>query len=201
MKSIEKPRKNPTQHRAHATIDIVLEAAAQLLETVGEQGFNTNALAERAGVSVGTLYRYFPNKQAILAALGRRERDAYEAAHTAMRAGDTGGLALDRASIRTFLHAFGGRKVARRAAVRALITHADPQELSAGYAPVEAAMVDADGERLSPIQAFVLTRAIQGAMRAAVMEDVDFLHARELEDELVRLGRLYLGHSPPKRSA
>lgn len=201
MKAAEKTRKIPTQRRSHATIEVVLEAAAQLLESAGEAGFNTNALAERAGVSVGTLYRYFPNKQAILAALGRREHDAYAAAHAAMRAGETGDLALDRAVIRTFLHAFGGRTKARRAAVAALLAHADPAELSAGYGPVEMSLVGADGAPLSPIAAFVLTRAVQGAMRAAVMENADFLHSQEFEDELVRLGRLYLGHAAPKRRA
>ena len=80
MKAAEKTRKIPTQQRSHATIEVVLEAAAQLLESAGEAGFNTNALAERAGVSVGTLYRYFPNKQAILAALGRRDAAGIEQA-------------------------------------------------------------------------------------------------------------------------
>lgn len=48
-------------------------AAAQLMERHGEAGFNTNAVAERAGVSVGTLYRCFASKEAVLLALARRE--------------------------------------------------------------------------------------------------------------------------------
>ncbi len=57
-----------------------MEAAARILETLGHAGFTTNAIAERAGVSVGSLYQYFPNKDAITRALIRRELGMLEAA-------------------------------------------------------------------------------------------------------------------------
>jgi AcrR family transcriptional regulator len=50
-----------------------LEAASQILERDGPTGFNTASVAERAGVSIGTLYQYFPDKQAILLAAAERE--------------------------------------------------------------------------------------------------------------------------------
>ena len=59
-----------------------MEAAAQILEREGPDGFNTAAVAERAGVSIGTLYQYFPDKQAILVAAARREVDAGEPARS-----------------------------------------------------------------------------------------------------------------------
>ena len=62
-------RKQPVQGRALASCAAILEAAAQLLKA-GE-GVNTNAIAARAGVSIGTLYQYFPGKEAILAELVR----------------------------------------------------------------------------------------------------------------------------------
>jgi AcrR family transcriptional regulator len=68
------PRKRPRQARSTATVDTILEAAARILETTGLAGFNTNAVAERAGVSIGSLYQYFPAKEALLAALIRRKR-------------------------------------------------------------------------------------------------------------------------------
>jgi hypothetical protein len=109
------------------------------------------------------------------------------------------GLAPDRAMIRAFLHAFGGRTQARRAAIATLLAHADPAELAAGHGPVEATLRDAEGRPLTPVQAFVVTRAVHGAMRAAVMEGADFLQSREFEDELVRLGRAYLADVARRR--
>ena len=61
------PRKTPRQSRATATRDAIVEAAARILEADGMGGFNTNAIAARAGVSIGSLYQYFPAKDAILA--------------------------------------------------------------------------------------------------------------------------------------
>ena len=66
-------RRSPRQARSRATWEAIVEAAAQVLEQGGAAGFNTNAVAERAGVSIGTLYQYFPDKQAILAAAAKRE--------------------------------------------------------------------------------------------------------------------------------
>lgn len=63
------PRKRPLQSRSRATVQAVLTAAAHILEERGLSGFNTNAVAERAGVSIGSLYQYFPSKDAILVAL------------------------------------------------------------------------------------------------------------------------------------
>lgn len=119
MADVETKRKVPAQARAKRTVDHILEAALQLLERDGEQGFNTNAVAERAGVSIGTLYRYYPDKHAILAALARREMAVVHDAMLASLCGETEGLAPDRAAIRTFLHAFGGRAKARRVVTRA----------------------------------------------------------------------------------
>jgi AcrR family transcriptional regulator len=196
----ETARKTPRQARARATVETILEAAAQLLERDGEAGFNTNALAERAGVSIGTLYRYFPNKRAVLLALAGREKAQHDALVARAAAGSLEvGLAPDRAMIRAFLQAFGGRTRARRAAIATLLAHADPAELAAGHAPVEAAVRDADGAPLTPAQAFVVTRAVHGAMRAAVVEGAALLHSREFEDELVRLGRAYLADVARRR--
>ena len=67
------PRKQPRQKRAEDTVAAIVEAAARILETKGFEGFNTNAVAERAGVSIGSLYQYFPSKSALLSAIIERE--------------------------------------------------------------------------------------------------------------------------------
>ncbi|MGM9480762.1 TetR/AcrR family transcriptional regulator [Roseateles sp. NT4] len=72
-----KPRKQPTQPRAVETVACILEAAAQILEAQGFEAFNTNAVAERAGVSIGSLYQYFPGKDALLIALMQREKERF----------------------------------------------------------------------------------------------------------------------------
>jgi AcrR family transcriptional regulator len=68
-----KPRKTPRQQRSTETVNVILEAAARVLERHGLAGFTTNAVAERAGVSIGSLYQYFPSKEALTATLIRRE--------------------------------------------------------------------------------------------------------------------------------
>jgi AcrR family transcriptional regulator len=73
------PRKRPLQHRSRASVDAVLEAAAQVLERDGYEATTTDAVAERAGVSIGTLYQYFPNKDALLVALTERHAVAAQA--------------------------------------------------------------------------------------------------------------------------
>lgn len=68
------PRKRPRQTRSVATFEAILEATARILESLGFAGFNTNAVAELAGVSIGSLYQYFASKDALIVELIRRER-------------------------------------------------------------------------------------------------------------------------------
>lgn len=63
------PRKAPRQERARATVDAILAAAARVLVKEGYDHASTNRIAEAAGVSVGSLYQYFPSKEALVAAL------------------------------------------------------------------------------------------------------------------------------------
>lgn len=67
-----KPRKKPMQGRSTATVDAILEAAIRILRTDGWGQLTTTRVAARAGVSVGSLYQYFPNREAIAVALVRR---------------------------------------------------------------------------------------------------------------------------------
>ncbi|MFM8355418.1 MAG: TetR/AcrR family transcriptional regulator [Gammaproteobacteria bacterium] len=63
------PRKRPLQARSRALYSAILESAARILEIEGLEAANTNTIAERAGISVGSLYQYFPNKAAIFTEL------------------------------------------------------------------------------------------------------------------------------------
>ncbi len=67
------PRAAPQQARSRATRDHILRVSATLLAEVGVEGFNTNLLAERAGVSPRAIYRYFPNKFAVMVMLTEQQ--------------------------------------------------------------------------------------------------------------------------------
>jgi AcrR family transcriptional regulator len=66
------PRKLPRQSRSRATFEAIIQAATYILTESGWDALTTNAIAERAGVNIGSLYQYFPNKQAVIAELQRR---------------------------------------------------------------------------------------------------------------------------------
>jgi AcrR family transcriptional regulator len=69
------PRKSPVQARSAVSVDAILQATIQVLLSAGREGLTTTRVAARAGVSVGTLYQYFPNKSALLQAALRRHLD------------------------------------------------------------------------------------------------------------------------------
>src|SRR4051794_17552723 len=74
------PRKSPVQARSAASVDAILQATIQVLLGVGKERLTTTRVALRAGVSVGTLYQYFPNKSALLqAALKRHMNEVMDA--------------------------------------------------------------------------------------------------------------------------
>jgi AcrR family transcriptional regulator len=71
-RSDAEPRKAPRQRRSRATVDRILDAAARIFDERGYREATTNHVAEAAGVSIGSLYQYFPNKDALLVALAER---------------------------------------------------------------------------------------------------------------------------------
>lgn len=66
------PRKTPRQARSQALVEAILDAAARILVRDGREAANTNSIAREAGVSIGSLYQYYPNREAVLAALLHR---------------------------------------------------------------------------------------------------------------------------------
>ncbi len=83
--------RKPSQARSRATVEAILEGASQVLRAEGLEGCGTTKIAKRAGVSVGTLYQYFPNKEAVFDELIDRLLDERAAARTAIieATGDT----------------------------------------------------------------------------------------------------------------
>jgi len=80
------PRKSASQKRSKATVETLLDATARVLTRHGYDRASTNRIAETAGVSVGSLYQYFPNKEALVAALvARHNRELLELVREAVK--------------------------------------------------------------------------------------------------------------------
>jgi AcrR family transcriptional regulator len=80
-------RKTPRQERSRATVDAIVEAAADILVRHGYSRLTTNRIADRAGVNIASVYQYFPGKEAIVAELRRRHlAEQHEAARAAVAA-------------------------------------------------------------------------------------------------------------------
>jgi len=110
------PRKTPRQQRATVTVDAMVTAVERVLEQHGAGGLTTNRVAQVAGVSVGTLYHYFPNKEALVSALQER---VMQELLTAFRAvlGAAGTLTLSELVARigaAFLAIFRGQRPMHR---------------------------------------------------------------------------------------
>ncbi len=136
------PRKTPRQARSAALVDAMLEAAARILEERGLAACNTNAVAERAGASIGSLYQYFPGRDALIAALIRRENQALHDAVLAAAARARGrSLAAD---IKPLVSAAVGQQLGRERLAR---------------------LLDAEEQRLPPdATATALTRGMAAAV-------------------------------------
>jgi len=132
-------RKQPQQARSAELVAAILEAAVQVLEKEGAQRFTTARVAEKAGVSVGSLYQYFPNKAAILF---RLQSDEWQQTSELLRGilADTATPPLDR--LRALVHAFI-RSECDEARVRMALDDAAPLYRDAP----EARKARASGER------------------------------------------------------
>lgn len=115
-------RKQPRQARSNALLAAVLEAAVQVLAEQGARRFTTARVAERAGVSVGSLYQYFPNKAAILFRLQHDEWRRTTALLAAILE-DESVAPLDR--LRRLVHAFLASEC-EEATVRGALNDAAP---------------------------------------------------------------------------
>jgi AcrR family transcriptional regulator len=187
--AIEKPRRIPAQSRARQTVEIFYEAAARIIESGKPQHLTTNHIAARAGFSIGTLYGYFPNKAALLRAMGLHESARQEVltAEALQRAPLTNsGEASVRILIRAALWPFAGRPRLRTAMLSLLARdeevmraplHILPR-LSQNFASLAAT---------SAVSAFTMPRAVLGAIRAAIIERPELLDSQEFEDELVAM--------------
>lgn len=116
-------RKQPRQARSKVTLDAIFEATIQVLVSDGPRRLTTTRVAARAGVSVGTMYQYFPHKQALFYALNERYLDALaakvEAACQARHGAPIGQMV--EAIVTTYWHAKTERPEVTRALYRSVV--------------------------------------------------------------------------------
>lgn len=190
------PRRIPSQARSEQTIRIIFEAAAQVLNDSGEAALTTNRIAQRAGVSIGTLYQYFDSKEAIVLAMLARERgqvmSTLDILLTNADSTSPDPRLVLRAFIRRYVEAFGTGAPGRRALVRLAwrldhhqVLVQSMREASDRIALHIGRMKHPSLRSPSPVVAFVLTRLLAGTVRSASLEDSPLLGTAEFEDALV----------------
>jgi AcrR family transcriptional regulator len=189
-------RRRPVQSRSQATVDIILEATIRVLIGHGFRRLTTTRVAAVAGVSVGTLYQYFPDKGALVTALLQRFLDGVVAVVlAAVRQGRE--RPLDEA-LAGLVHAYLGAKRADLEAALALratledVDYAPLVRVAARRVSAEVALLLRRRVAQPARAARVLVAAIEGAVWAALDERPALLGSPAFERELVALAVGYL---------
>jgi len=195
-------RRKPTQARARATMDMIFEATARIIERNGIAALNTNRIAERAGISIGSLYEYFPNKDAILIAMARQRLAEDERLVRQALAGPHAdqNVSLARRAIHALVALHEHRPKVRRAIMAVHLAHGFGSEHARPVQEIAELIVQRNtrllGDKTAAVldhaSLFVITRAVIGVIRAAFEERSLLPGTTSLEDELVRLVEAYL---------
>lgn len=194
------PRKRPKQERAHQTVEAILTAAAQLLVSRGYAGASTNRIAERAGVSIGSLYEYFPNKDAIVATLTKRLLEQrLEIIRSKLT--ELADAPLDRATREIIRALFHAKRIQPRLEsalatgvpqARASIARQFNRRAREALLPALEARVPALRPRDLELAVFIIVNSLYGAIDAALQERPDLIDDDRFVDELATLALAYL---------
>jgi AcrR family transcriptional regulator len=194
-------RRDPKQLRSRAIVDAILEAGRRILEAEGPGALTTNHVAERAGVSIGSLYRYFPNKEAVIAAVCAKEtqRDVTEICSAEHWAIDELPLRQALAAIVDFQIARHQRLVALGSDVYrahqgefSLTAHMGSGEVVAHMRALLLRHRDAVRVRDLDQAAFLIARGLSAIVRRALEEQPGKLLEAAFRDELVDLAVAYV---------
>jgi AcrR family transcriptional regulator len=197
-------RKAPAQERSRQLVRTILDATARLLEERGYAGLTTRHVAERAGVSVGSLYQYFPNKESMVHALFVEHLEQAAALRPAVLARPD--LPLDE-RIRRVVDWFFAAHAASPALHRALTEAAIPVLGVARIRALEHAFHQTVHEALRPyaaeigredlaLAAFVVAQTLEGLTHSAVVHHPEQLGGERLRREVSDLLLGYLRARP-----
>jgi AcrR family transcriptional regulator len=201
----DSPRKKPTQARAQATVEAILRATAHILRTAGWDECNTNAVAKRAGVSIGSLYQYFPSKEALVAALAEEHANQGLAVlMEAVTAAPQGTLSFEdtvRHYIRAMvaLHAFDPKlhrvlveQVPRLKGGLDVVRRVSQQSATLVHAWLETQRTHLREVDLD-VATFILVTAVESVAHLQVLDRPKQLDQEALVEELSQLVLGYLG--------
>lgn len=191
------PRKTPRQQRSRATVDALLEAAADILGRDGYAKLTTNRIAARAGVNIASLYQFFPGKDAIVAELRRRHVAEQRAAMTRALEG-LRGQGLERTARSLVSMAIAAHSVAPR--LHRVLTEELPARVSGPSAGDQALFAEARRqlERVAQgvpdreLALWMIDTVSHAAVHHGVIERPDDVASGRLADELVLLLVRYL---------
>lgn len=198
------PRKVPRQSRSRATCDVILEAAARIIAERGLAGFNTNAVAERAGVSIGSLYQYYPNKDALMAGLIERQQERLLMRLEAAAASIETGASLEAAIRRLVRAAIEHHR--EDALLASAIDHEEARlpvdEMLSGFlgkgSALVAALLERSGAGEIAVDARIAARTVPALVRAAIdaWANLDPPQIELAEEQAVRAVVGYLTYRP-----
>lgn len=193
-------RRQPRQARSQHKIELMFEAALRLLEEGDLRTLTTNAVAAKAGVSIGTLYQYFGDKQALLDALVERELGGMSQAVwlSIEDNADAGPDERIQRIIRAVLGVYGGRSRVHRQLIEHAISHSSGTRLNPLYERLMTLFMSVKTPQdkhkargLNSAQAFVLVYSMAGVLRAYALSESP-PPRQGLEDALVALVTGYL---------
>lgn len=195
-------RRTPRQARSRATVDAIVLAAAQILRDRGEAAVTTAGVARRAGVSVGSLYQYFADREAILAELrtrhGRWLADATR--HGIEGDGQLPLRARVRRTLERMLELHGSGDPLRDAAAAPL----SPEQRKAFRAQTES-FLRAHADALRPLDpalaSALITRAAEALIYDMSRDEPEWLRHPDFLDELAQLVLGYLAPLDPQASS
>jgi AcrR family transcriptional regulator len=200
-KSLDLSIRSPVQERSRNTVEVIIEAATRILHKYGAARLNTNLIAERAGASIGTLYQYFPNKQAILVTIARRQlqKDRASVMEAISDALSAPGSDLERIVIRKVIELYKERTQVRRVVMQNLIALGLDEEITKTMEYVVIMLCERLApsmpdhlQPISPARVFIIANAVESVIRAAAYGNKSLLDSCEFEGELVCLVRAYL---------
>ncbi len=197
-----KPRKKPQQERAQKRVQLLLDATAEVLREHGYDRASTNKIATVAGVSIGSLYQYFPGKEALVAALierqGQRELDLFKSKLGEVQQRPLAEVVQVIVDAFIELHRMDSRL--HSVLVEQIPRVGDLQKVEQSDGEATRLIREFIGNRQAELDvsdvdlaAFIVMHSVEAVVHQAILQNPDLLEQQAFADELCALVTSYLG--------